>query len=155
MLIESSLAFSNGRASQLLREEGVDVFELLQAASLHFTPGCASEMKRHFKAALSDKGFAIDIVPDAPLGWRVQALSRSGIAIQFEFGNLANAMYDILKFGHLFNVGRVNQVLLVAPMQSAAKVLGGNIACFEKLEREYLLAFDALVATPLELIGIR
>jgi hypothetical protein len=63
-------------------------------------------------------------------------------------------MYDILKVGHLHNIGAVNNAIFVLPMQEHAKLLGGNIASFDKIEKEYLFAYSKLIATPVELLGI-
>lgn len=154
MIIQSIQEFHEGDSISKLKLLDVDVIEIIESVYFDFMPGISSKAKTLFKDILKKNNFLIDTSPDSGLGWKIHAINRHGTAIQFEFGNSANAMYDVLKMAHLFRLGIVKDAIFILPMQINSKLIGSNIACYEKLEKEYALSFDLLFDTPIQIIGI-
>jgi hypothetical protein len=154
VFIVRTKSFNDGDGIQLLADAGISLSDTLDDVILDSGPGTGRSSKDQLKKALRDKGFTTDTRLDPALGWKAQSVHRSGIVVQLELGNLANAMYDIIKFEHLFRIHAVSSLILLAPLKKDAITVGSNIANYEKLENEYLIAFQSIVNLPTQLVGI-
>jgi len=130
------------------------VLSSLEGIKVPFIDKAAPRIKVSIKDALIASGFVSGAVPDPGLNWHVHCFNRANVVVQCGFGNIANSMYDILKFEYLFKVNRASALILVVPVSSESRKLGSNIASFEKIEYELMIAYSIFITSPILLVGV-
>lgn len=99
-----------------------------------------------------------------PLGWEVHPRIVSGtrlegdyrkdrIQIEIQFGNMARWTYDVLKFQICYSEGLIDVGILVVPLQRFARLIGDNIAHFERIWRELPHA-KLSITLPIMVVGL-
>ena len=138
-------------AGSSLRDQ---VFLAIEENNVLFELKAAPKIKRLIKNSLIKKGFLNGAAPDPGLNWHVHCFNRDRVVVQCGFGNIANSMYDILRFEYLFRANRSSALILIVPMADEARKLGSNIAYYEKIEYELLIAYSIFINSPILLIGV-
>lgn len=78
---------------------------------------------------------------------------KDRIQIECQFGNMARWTYDILKFQICYSQDDIDVGVLVVPMQWFAKLIGDNIAYFQRVCRELPHA-KLSITLPILVIGL-
>jgi hypothetical protein len=65
---------------------------------------------------------------------------------------MSRAPYDLLKLQYLFQTQRIEAAALALPTQSAAKIIGDNLAHAERVCRELKL-FDRVITVPIIVVA--
>lgn len=129
----------------------VSVVEAIKSSA--FTPkkGASARMKSEVLSQLLQKGWAREVEIDATSGISITSIrGRTGLC--FQTGNIARMYADLLKLQTVFSRKVIDRGVLVIPTKACAKVLGSNIANYERLTRE-LAIFDSVITVPLLVVG--
>ncbi len=130
------------------------VKQVISSAPFNVTSLGIPSAKRNLISYFRAEGFATSIRPDPAMRWSVHAMSTSRLIVHLAFGNVANAMYELMKCEHYFRNSFSMATVFVIPERALARELGSNIADFEKIEREFDTSFVNVLRMPLTLIGI-
>ena len=79
---------------------------------------------------------------------------RGEVAIQVQTGNIARAFYDLVKMQTLYIQRRALAAVLILPDQSAAGIIGSNVANMFRVSSE-LRSYDRVITIPLLCIWFR
>jgi Restriction endonuclease BglII len=138
---------------EAVRRQGLleEVRALLENESLRPTAGAASDIKADFRTRLAADGWALNVEITAGLSVKVNAVKRS-VALQTQTGNVARAFYDLLKLQSMFHADKIVGGVLIVPSRNAARILGGNLASFERVVDE-LSFYRRTITMPLLILG--
>jgi hypothetical protein len=109
------------------------------------------QLENRFQASNYISNFRIHPDVASEINW----LSDDGVAVQLQTGNSARAYYDLMKLQSLFDSGHVYLGVLYVLHANDAKVVGGNLATFERITREHKLMFANQINLPLLIVGIQ
>jgi len=145
---------SHRSAKQLLDRMGLhaEITRALDAPELSVAPGCSRRVKRHVALELGNKGWASPMMVDATLDLEVN-FGKDACLLQVQTGNIARAFYDLMKMQSMFEHQRADCAVLVVPTRRAARIIGGNLAQFERVKEELEAAFYDQIGVPVYLIG--
>lgn len=79
---------------------------------------------------------------------------KGGVALQFQFGNVAWGFYDFIKLQTAFNRGLIKYAVLVAATKDVTNLWGSNIFNYERAEKELEIHVQES-KLPLLLIGVK
>ena len=77
---------------------------------------------------------------------------KGDMAFQIQTGNASRAPYDLLKLQYLYAERQIAVGIFALPTRAAARVLGDNIASFDRVAGELDL-FDRIITVPILLIA--
>lgn len=112
----------------------------------------APKIKRRILDALRRDGWSNPVKLDPERGITVTAM-KQGTALSVQFGNMSRFYADLLKLEYLFKKGRATAAIYILPTKDAAKNLGQNIVCFERLCSE-LQMFEMIIEIPMLVVGV-
>lgn len=108
-------------------------------------------IKEKFKQSLLDLSWENEVRLDAFSKISITSIkNRVGLCLQT--GNVSRIYADLLKLQTLFITGRIDVGIIVVPMSRAGKMLGGNLASYERLNRE-LEIFSGTITMPIVIVG--
>lgn len=131
-----------------LHEWLTDVFE---APAIEVQRYCTPEIRAHVEREFTNEGWALDVRLDQKHQLAITAL-KDDLAFQLQTGNMSRAPYDLLKLQYLFLEHRIQAAALALPTQSAAKIIGENIANADRVCRELKL-FDRVITVPISVVA--
>ena len=79
---------------------------------------------------------------------------KNGIALQFQFGNVAWGFYDLIKLQTAFNKGHIEYAVLIAATKDVTNLWGSNIFNYERAEKEVEIYLEES-KIPLLLLGVK
>lgn len=151
-----SQTYQSRDALQLLRS--LDVHEAIVAAitgtGITLERGGATNAKHAVESRLDALGWSTRLRIDTELRTEVNAFHPLGIALQVQLGNVARAFYDLMKLQRLYELGKISVGVLIVPMRVTARMIGSNLASFERLSEEHELMFLTQINVPLVIFGI-
>jgi hypothetical protein len=110
-------------------------------------------MNRWLDAQFRDK-FHWEYHPRITPGSKLEGDYRKDrIQIEVQFGNMARWTYDILKFQICYSQNQIDIGILVVPLQWFARLIGDNIAYYERILRELPHA-KLSITLPILVIGL-
>jgi len=153
MLLTNTYQSSGGR--QRLSELGQFdvVVDALNDPEVEVSRGSAPLIKTQIEDHLASQGWAKSVRIDVDRGPTINAFHHSGIALQVQVGNIARAFYDLLKLEAVVRMHKVSMGVLIIPTNCAAKVIGGNLANFERVTSEHQVLYENIVKMPLVIFG--
>jgi hypothetical protein len=146
---------SHRGAQALLDQLGLGdiVKRSLDAPQLGIDHGSSNDIKNHIAEFLNDAGWAAPVKIEPSLGPELNAQHSSGVVFHTQTGNIARAFYDLMKMQSLHQQGRSPCGILVVPSTTIARVLGGNLANFDRVASELSSLFFHQVSIPVLLAG--
>jgi len=78
---------------------------------------------------------------------------NEGVGLCCQTGNVSRIYADMLKLQTLWVAGTIMVGIIILPIDSNAKILGDNMANYERLVRE-LNIFERVITMPLLIIGV-
>jgi hypothetical protein len=146
---------SHRGAQAILEQVGLGdvVKRSLDAPKMGIDPGSSNDIKNHITAFLTKEGWASPVRIEASLGPELNAQHSSGVVFHTQTGNIARAFYDLMKMQSLHLQGRAPCGILVVPSTATARVLGGNLANFDRVSSELSSLFFHQVSIPVLLAG--
>lgn len=136
------------------RREKFDwVTDLFAVPSLAIASGCTSAIRSHLKEELTKAGWAYNVRIDPEYDLTVTGMYRD-LAFQIQTGNIARAIYDLMKLQYLYHEKKIQSAAIAVPTKEAAALIGSNVAHDERLSGEMVL-FDRIITVPLMLIAFK
>lgn len=114
--------------------------------------GCATNIRNAILAQLQIEGWSdkIQISPRRKL--TITAMHRK-IGLCLQTGNMARFYADLLKLQSLFLEETIYGAVYILPTRQTAKLMGDNLAHFERLTSEISEEFHRVITIPMQVIG--
>jgi hypothetical protein len=151
MRFVSSFSGHNGVAEWQRRELYDWATDLFMVPAIEVSYGCTSAIRSHLRNELTRAGWSYNVRIDPEFDLTVTGLYRD-VAFQVQTGNIARAIYDLVKLQHLYSRLKIQAAAIAVPTKSAAALIGSNVAHDERLWGELKL-FDRIITVPLMLIS--
>ncbi|MBC1939175.1 hypothetical protein HCB16_07705 [Listeria welshimeri] len=109
-------------------------------------------LKEKVRNSLSVNGWVIN--PEVSIAYNptINAM-KFGVGLMLQTGNITRAFYDLLKFQVMNENSKIECAVMVIPTSNAAKLLGSNIANFDRLTNEIQL-YRNIINIPILFAGI-
>lgn len=125
---------------------------MLNGISYRLHKNCAKEFREVVHHALTEQGWSDEVQINSSSRLTITAMKgRTGLCLQT--GNVARAMYDLLKLQALYADERISSAIFLLPTKSAANLMGSNIANYERLSDEIRSVFHEVITVPILVIG--
>jgi hypothetical protein len=151
MRFVSSFSSHNGVAEWQRRELSDWATDLFMVPAIEVNYGCTSAIRTHLRDELTRAGWSYNVRIDPEFDLTVTGLFRD-TAFQIQTGNIARAIYDLVKLQHLYARHKIQAAAIAVPTKAAAALIGSNVAHDERLWNEVNL-FDRIITVPLMLIS--
>lgn len=113
---------------------------------------CARELRRSVLGALTKDGWSDKVQIDRQRKLTITAThGRVGLCLQT--GNMARFYADLLKLQALFLDESITGAFYLVPTGSCARIMGENIANYERLTAELTEIFCRVITVPMVVIG--
>jgi len=148
--------YCSGEGQRRFAESGqeVTIRDALESFPGATSRGSAPRIKEHVNTYLLKAGWAIEPRLDPQFDLSINASHRSGVGLQIQLGNVARAFYDLLKLNAAYHQSNISVGVLVVPTAKLSKILGSNLASFERITREHEVLFASGLPLPLVVLGL-
>lgn len=146
-----SFSSHNGVAEWQRRELYEWATDLFMVPGIEIAYGATSAIRSHLRDELTNAGWSYNVRIDPNYDLTVTGRFRD-LAFQIQTGNIARAIYDLIKLQHLYATHKIQAAAIAVPTKQAATIIGSNIANDERLWGEVNL-FDRIITVPLMLIS--
>jgi len=151
MKFVSSYSSHNGVVEWQRRELFDWATDLFMMPGIDVKYGCTSRIRTHLRDELTKAGWSYNVRIDPQFDLTVTGIFRD-VAFQIQTGNIARAIYDLVKLQHLYSRQKIQTAAIAVPTKAAAALIGSNVAHDERLWGELQL-FDRTITVPLMLIS--
>ena len=124
----------------------------LKAVTLRVHRNCAVKMRSAILSKLGRDGWSDKVQISAKRKLTITAM-HGKVALCLQTGNMARFYADLLKLQAQFLEDNVKSAVYLVPTRSCAKVMGQNIAHFERLSAELSQEFHRVITIPMVVIG--
>ena len=114
--------------------------------------GCAIELRKNILTKLKSFGWSDDFMLDANSQISLTSYIDEHI-LCFQTGNMSRFYADLLKIQYVFKKKKAKAAIYIIPSKDAAKIMGSNIANFDRFTFELNL-FKEIITIPTIVIGI-
>ncbi len=122
--------------------------------NVHFSlyVNCAAELRRAILLSLHRSGWSDEVMVNPRLRITITSIRRD-VGLCLQTGNMGRFYADLLKLQCLHSQERIASALYIVPTKEAAKIMGSNVANYERLINE-LGVFKAIITVPIIVVGI-
>ena len=113
----------------------------------------STTIKKRILTDLESRLWRTNLTPVVNAPFRVSAIGRNGLIVQTQFGNMANAYYDLLKLQTVHEREGATGAL-VLPTPALAKRLGSNFANSATITKSLDWGMEKVVSLPLYIVGV-
>jgi len=152
--VERSTYFGPELPPSSLLQDADHVAKILLNVEISFESASTSSVRSHLLEILDSLEWAIKSRPLESIPFRTSAVSSNRSALQCQFGNIANAFYDLMKLQLVFSKGLATGCILIVPMRRTAKQINSNVANYETILSNLDAGFSSFITAPLVLMGI-
>lgn len=140
-----------GAEEEVRNRNGAWLFSLYNTPEVDVVPKGGALVREYTRNKLAAQGWTGEVTINAQHDLTVFA-KKADVAFQIQTGNASRAPYDLLKLQYLYAERTIAAGVLALPTRAAAKVLGDNIACFDRVVGELQL-FDRIITVPLLILA--
>jgi hypothetical protein len=151
MRFVEAYSLHNGDGEFARRELSEWLTDLFEIPEIVIEPGCTGRIRSRLQDELTNSGWSSNVRIDPTYDLTVTGRKRD-MAFQIQTGNISRAIYDLVKFQHLYHQKVIGVAALAVPTKSAAEVIGSNVAHADRLWGELQL-FDRIFTMPLLLVA--
>jgi hypothetical protein len=140
-----------GAEEEVLNRDGKWLLSLYNTKDVNVEPRGGALIREYTRQQLLLKGWSGEVTINNEYDLTVFS-KKDDLAFQIQTGNASRAPYDLLKLQYLYAERSIAAAVLALPTKAAAKVLGDNIASFDRVHGELDL-FDRIITVPILLLG--
>ena len=128
------------------------LLKVLEDSNFKIREGCANELRKNILTKLKSFGWSDDFMLDANSQISLTSYIDEHI-LCFQTGNMSRFYADLLKIQYVFKKKNAKAAIYIIPSKDAAKIMGSNIANFDRFTFELNL-FKEIITIPTIVIGI-
>lgn len=136
----------------ITRELLSPLIESLENKKFVITKGCSSNLRETIKREIQLQGWSGEIKIDASTNITITSM-KVNIGLCIQTGNISRFYADMLKLQTLYIKGKIEAGIYILPTNQAARIIGDNIANFERFIKELDL-YKKIITVPIHVIGI-
>jgi len=140
-----------GAEEEVRTREGSWLFSLYNTKDINVEPRGGVLVREYTRHQLVLNGWSGEVTINNEYDLTVFS-KKADLAFQIQTGNASRAPYDLLKLQYLYAERSIAAGILALPTRAAAKVLGDNIASFDRVAGELSL-FDRIITVPILLLA--
>ncbi len=129
-----------------------DVCSIIKETIIQIERGKSSEIKTRVLDVLRQRGWSEEVSLSPHSGITITS-QKGDVGLCFQTGNMSRMYADLMKLQALYTSGSIKTGILLVPTALSARVLGSNLANYERLTRE-LSIFERVITIPLAIIGM-
>jgi hypothetical protein len=133
-------------------EEIAPVVDLLRNLEFRIDSGCSSKLRDCILNIFQSRGWSSKVKLSHSTEITITAI-KDKYGLCFQTGNMSRFYADLLKLQYLFQKGTIYKALYLLPSKHNAKIIGGNVANYERMTKELQL-FGDIITIPIFIIGI-
>src|SRR5258708_4743743 len=143
---------SHKGAEEEIRERDEDwLFALYNTEEIQIESKGGALVREYTRRRLSENGWSGEVTISSDHDLTIFA-KKGELAFQIQTGNASRAPYDLLKLQYMYAERSISAAIFALPTRAAAKVLGDNIASFDRVAGELGL-FDRIITVPILLLA--
>lgn len=144
-------SYHNG-ASEVIDIDIIDsVTDIIEQTEFEMKRYSVPELKKTLVKSLICDGWSGQFRVDGKTRITITSKKRD-VGLCLQLGNVCRIYADLLKLQVLFNKGIIKAGIIIVSSEESAKIMGGNMASFERLEREYPL-YEEIISVPCAVLG--
>jgi hypothetical protein len=128
------------------------VLHILETTQFKIQEGCADQLRKVILDQLKKIGWSDDFKLHANSQISLTS-SNDNHVLCFQTGNMSRFYADLLKLQYVFKNKKASAAFYLIPTKEAAKLIGSNIANFERFTQELNL-FKQIISIPILVIGL-
>ena len=130
-----------------------NLLKVIEETSFTVTPGCGEDLRTAIMDQLKKSGWSDEFKLAADSSITITS-SISDHILCFQTGNMGRFYADLLKMEYVFQNKKAKAAIYLIPSKAAAKIIGSNIAHFDRFVFEVSL-FRKIISIPILVIGIK
>ena len=128
------------------------VVDVVRGTRIKVKGGCSSRLRETILKELRTKGWSSKVKLSHSSQITITAVNGD-LALCIQTGNMSRFYADLLKLQYLYLRGSIISAVYVLPTKQNAKLMGSNLAHFERLVEELKL-FAEIITIPIFVVGI-
>ena len=128
------------------------ILQVLEATQFKMHEGCADQLRKTILSQLKKIGWSDDFKLHANSQISLTSINDSHV-LCFQTGNMSRFYADLLKLQYVFKNKKAVAAFYLIPTKEAARLIGSNIANFERFTQELNL-FQQIISIPILVIGL-
>lgn len=132
--------------------ESSTVIKALKDLEIKIESGCSKNLRDCILNLLHMQGWSSEVKLSHATAISITAI-KGNYGLCLQTGNMSRFYADLLKLQYLFQKGTIIAALYILPTKHNAKLIGSNLANFERMTRELKL-FRDIITIPIFVIGI-
>jgi hypothetical protein len=128
------------------------ILHIIKNLNFEIKQGCANELRQAILSKLKAKGWSDEFVLTANSRITLTSYLDNHV-LCFQTGNMSRFYADMLKTQFVYNSKKAVAAIYIVPSKSAAKIMGSNIANFNRFTLELNL-FKNTITIPALVISI-
>lgn len=129
-----------------------EVTDTIDATLIPVERGKSTKIKTAILEGLRTRGWSGEVSLSPHSGITITS-QKDNVGLCFQTGNMARMYADLMKLQALYLRDTINVGIFIVPTTVTARILGDNLANFERLTNEMEI-FERVISMPLAIIGL-
>jgi len=147
-----SIYYHNKAEAVVSKQKISDITKNLKKMDFTLLRRCTTELRSRILADLQLFGWSDRVRINARRGLTLTAMYGK-TALCLQTGNMARFYADLLKLQAQYLDGKLTSAIYILPLKNGAKLMGENLANFERLTSELQEMFTKVITIPIIIIG--
>ncbi len=130
-----------------------NVLDVITRTNFVIREGCANDLRNTILTQLKTQGWSEDFKLDVNSQITLTSAIKDHV-LCFQTGNMGRFYADLLKLEFVFKRKRTKAAIYIIPSKEASKMMGSNIAHFDRFVKEIDL-FKEIITVPTLVVGIQ
>ncbi len=130
----------------------LQVLQTLKSIQFNLDKGCSIKLREIISEELRPLGWSSKVKLSYKSQISITAMNRD-CALCLQTGNVSRIYADLLKLEYLYKKEKTNLAIYILPTKKNARMMGGNLAYYERLIEELQL-FSEIISIPILVLGI-
>lgn len=150
--MDSKMYFHLCKQEDWDNEKVASVVEIIQDIKIKIRDGCSSRLREIILRELNTRGWSSNV--KLSYGSQITITATNGdLGLCLQTGNMSRFYADLLKLQYLYQKGSIRSAIYILPTKRNAKLMGSNLAHYERLVEELKL-FAKIITLPVFVIGL-
>ena len=141
-----------GKQENWSDEASASVAKIIGNLKIRIRAGCSAQLREAILKEISTKGWSSKVKLSHSSQISITAINGEQ-ALCLQTGNMSRFYADLLKLQYLYQKGNIKSAIYILPTKRVARIMGSNLAHFERLVDELKL-FEQVITIPIFVIGI-
>lgn len=142
----------NGADKIVSKEVSQPLIDIIAQTNFNIVEGCAKKLRKTILLKLNEAGWSNDFKLNVNSQISLTS-SNKDIVLCLQTGNMSRFYADLMKIQFVYQNKKANSAIYIIPSKHAARLMGSNIAHYDRLIFEVNL-FKQIITVPILVIGI-